>query len=87
MRYGLGLYFRLIGVFRRVKKLQKATIGFDTSVRPPGKTRHPLDGFFMVFDTTVFFEKNCRKILVSLKHDKNSGTLHEDLRACVIKPR
>jgi hypothetical protein len=68
------LYVSFIGlaVFRRVRKLRRATACFVTSVRSHGTPRLPLDGFswYLIFE---YFRKSVEKIHVSLRYNKNKG--------------
>ena len=57
-------------------KRQKASISFVMSVRPHGTTRLPLD-FHEIWYLGIFLNPG-EKTWVSLKYDKNTGTLHED---------
>ena len=58
-------------VFWRVRKIAKSNYWLR-HVCPHGTTRFPLDGFSwnLIF---IYFLKNCRKIQVPLKSDKNNG--------------
>jgi hypothetical protein len=67
-----------LGEFR---KLRKATISFVMSICPSAwNNSAPTGRIFMKLDIWVFFFENLStKIHVSLKSDKNNGTLHEDV--------
>ena len=74
---------KVIEIFRRVRKLQTATITFIVSVRPPvcSSVRPSVCMEQLGFHWTDFheiwylriFRKSVEKILVSLKSDKNKG--------------
>jgi len=61
-------------------KLQKATISFVTSDRPSVRME-PLGYHYMDVHDILYlsnFRKHAGKIQVSLKSDRNNGTVHED---------
>jgi hypothetical protein len=61
-------------------KLRKATISFVMSVRPSAWNNSALTERILIkFDILEFSRKSIEKIQVSLKSDKNNGTLHEDV--------
>ena len=71
------LYFPIMrlffDVFRPVAKLRKATFSLDTSVRPHGETRLPLDRFSWNLIFEHFFWKYVEKIQVSFNSVKING--------------
>ena len=72
----IGWTLAFLGAFT---KLQKVTITFILSVRLSTQNNSaPTEQIVMKFDTWVIFRKSVSKIQVSLKSDKNNGTLHED---------
>ena len=75
-----------VNIFRSVREVSKSDYqlqhvcpSVSLSVLPRGTTRLPAEVFLLIF---IFenFSNFIQKIQVSLKSDKNSGTLHDDLR-------
>jgi hypothetical protein len=61
-------------VFRRVRKMRKATISFVVSVCLPARNNSTPSGrILMKFDIWVFFESG-EKIQLWLKYNKNKGS-------------
>jgi hypothetical protein len=65
----------ILGAFA---KLRKATTSFVTSVRLSEWNSATTGLIFMEFNFWGFFGKSVAKIKVSLKSEKNTGTLYED---------
>jgi hypothetical protein len=74
---------------RRVRKIAKATISFVLSVRQSVRMEQ-LGSHWRYFREIWYlriFGKSVEKIQVSLKSDKNNGTLHEDLCTFMVISR
>ena len=68
-------------------KLRRATVRFVLSAF---NNSAPSGRIFMKFDARVFFFfffKSVEKVKISLKSDKNNGTLHEDVCSFVTVSR
>ena len=70
----------ILGAFA---KLRKATISF-VMCQFAWNNSAPTGRVFMKFDIWELFEKSFENIQVSLKYDKNNGTLHKDLCTFMI---
>jgi len=73
--FSIHLCFSILGT---LAKFRESSISFVMSVCPSARPSAPTGWIFIQFDICPFFRKFFVKIQVSLKSDKNSGTLRED---------
>jgi uncharacterized BrkB/YihY/UPF0761 family membrane protein len=81
------LLSRFLGAFA---KLRKANISFVMCVCPsvlPHGTRLPFGRIFHEISPSAIFRKSVERIQVSLKSDRKTGALYEELCAFVIISR
>ena len=77
-------FAHFLGAFSKKKKRLTFVMPVCLSVRPHRTVRFPQDGFFMKFDSSVFFENVWSEFRFHENLTRIMGTLHEDSRTFMI---